>query len=651
MKKYTLAVTSPEYWSEIHDALIVDSNQDGIPDRQVTCTDNKNHSPTRGTYELTEEEAAEIAEHPHVKWIELSPTDNPEVYPEPQPVTKRFRSNVRVYRDLSATNDPPNTSPTSAELNRTNWAVVRVGLQTNGDGWPNVSGSIAPITTDVSYSLTGKNVDLIIQDSGILQYHPEYMKGDGTSRVRDVILDGPLYIDPDSSYLQANTYTKADGRTGISTTAANLWWENNSTTYRSSRFASGGADDFGTITIPANYTVPNSLGDSLDGTNTINASHGQGCAALAGGKTMGIAFESDIWNISVVGSSTGVGVEVSYDAMKVFHKYKKVNPETGRQNPTVVNGSWGYFAGFNSPTTVDFSFKGTTGSFTGYASNSTGVQAMAYGLEVGNVYDRQYSTSSRSSSVDTAGDEMVESGVIFVVAAGNDNQRIGRGTDDPHLNDYLTTLNSSDSRAGIPQGTGTCPSGHRKWLHPCNVGYVADGTEQEYYHTINVGCLDEHTGPVNVAGETYAERKVSYSNNGPGIDVFGPGDETLSAGVNGVSGATDYQRYDDSRFYDMFFNGTSAASPIVAGVIALYMQSNPNATSRDVHEWIRTYGSKVFDTSQFIDEFPDDTNPDYWRQKYNLRGAEPRIIHDPFANDTVPKLNGVTVSGISFKQS
>ena len=290
MKKYTLAVTSPEYWSEIHDALIVDSNQDGIPDRQVTCTDSKNHSPTRGTYELTEDEAAEIGAHPHVKWIELSPTDNPEAYPEPQPVTKRFRSNVRVYRDLAPSNDPPETSPTSAELNRTNWAVVRVGLQTNGDGWPNVSGSIAPITTDVSYSLTGKNVDIIIQDSGILQYHPEYMKGDGTSRVRDVILDGPLYIDPDSSYLQANTYTKADGRTGISTTAANLWWENNSTSYRSSRFASGGADDFGTITIPSNYTVPNSLGDSLDGTNTINASHGQGCAALAGGKTMGIAF-------------------------------------------------------------------------------------------------------------------------------------------------------------------------------------------------------------------------------------------------------------------------------------------------------------------------------------------------------------------------
>ena len=58
MKRYTLSVTSPEYWSEIHDSLIVDSNKDGIPDRQVICSDSKEHSPTRGTYELTEAEAA-----------------------------------------------------------------------------------------------------------------------------------------------------------------------------------------------------------------------------------------------------------------------------------------------------------------------------------------------------------------------------------------------------------------------------------------------------------------------------------------------------------------------------------------------------------------------------------------------------------------
>ena len=101
MKRYTLSVTSPEYWSEIHDALIIDSNKDGIPDRKVTCSDSKGHSPTRGTYELTEAEATEIGKHPHVKWIELSPTDNPESYPTPQPRTKRFPKPVKVYRDLS----------------------------------------------------------------------------------------------------------------------------------------------------------------------------------------------------------------------------------------------------------------------------------------------------------------------------------------------------------------------------------------------------------------------------------------------------------------------------------------------------------------------------------------------------------------------
>ena len=646
MKKYTLSVTSSEYWSEIHDALIVDSNQDGIPDRQVTCADSKNHSPTRGTYELTAEEAEEIATHPHVEWIELSPSDNPEAYPKPEPTAKRFKKDVRVYRDLGSANDPPATNPTSAELNRTNWAVVRVGVATNGDGWPNVSGAIAPITTDVDYSLTGKNVDVIIQDSGILQYHPEFLKADGTSRVRDVILDGPLYIDPDSSYLLANTYTKTDGRTGIDTSAAHNWWENNTTTYRSSQFASGGANDFGTISIPASYTVPNSLGDSLDGTNTIGNSHGTGCAGLAVGKNFSVAFESDVWNISIFGNAD-INTELSFDAMKVFHQYKKINPETGRQNPTVVNASWGYFAGFESDTSVNYSFKGTTGSFTGYNSSSTGVQAMAYGLNDGNSYDRQYSTSSRSNSLDTAGTEMLESGVIFVTSAGNNNQRIGIGSDDPHLNDYLTTLNTAETRSGFPQGSNTCPSGHRRWISPSGLGYVSQG---EYYHTIVVGCLDEHTGGLSNEA-THAERKVSYSNNGPGVDVFSPGDETLSAGVNGVAGATDYQRFDDSNFYDMFFNGTSAASPVVAGVVALYMESNPSATSYDVHEWIKNHGSKVFDTSQFIDQYPNDNNSAYWRQDFNLRGAEPRIIHNPFANDTQPKFSGVSVSGISFKQS
>ena len=369
MYKYTLAVTSPEYWNTIHNALIVDSNEDGIPDRKVTCSDTKEHSPTRGTYLLTHEEADEIAKHPQVKWIELSPTRYRHAYPDPEPATKRFRKNVKIYRDLDS-NAPPTTA-TSAEENRTNWAVKRVGIATNGDSWPSVTGNPAVINTDIRYSLTGKNVDLVIQDSGVLQYHPEFIDDDGKSRVRDIILDGPYYIDP--SYFTSNgyTYTKPDGRIGITTSSAHNWWENSSN--RSGSFSS-----IGTLSVPDAYTVANSLG--IGGTShTMTSSHGTGCAGLSAGKNFGLAFESNIWTISIF-SPANITTEASYDALKIFHQHKPVNTETGVKNPTVVNGSWGYYAGFNSGTQVYYSFKGSTGNFTGYSSSSTCVQALAYGL-------------------------------------------------------------------------------------------------------------------------------------------------------------------------------------------------------------------------------------------------------------------------------
>ena len=96
----------------------------------------------------------------------------------------------------------------------------------------------------------------------------------------------------------------------------------------------------------------------------MTSSHGTGCAGLSSGKNFGLAFKSNIWNMSAIASPTSMGIEASYDIMKIFHQNKPVT--AGRKNPTVVNGSWGYFAGFNSGTQVYYSFKGSTGNFTGY---------------------------------------------------------------------------------------------------------------------------------------------------------------------------------------------------------------------------------------------------------------------------------------------
>ena len=45
----------------------------------------------------------------------------------------------------------------------------------------------------------------------------------------------------------------------------------------------------------------------------MTSSHGSGCAGLSAGRNFGLAFESEIWNIGVVGSPTNLGIEASYD--------------------------------------------------------------------------------------------------------------------------------------------------------------------------------------------------------------------------------------------------------------------------------------------------------------------------------------------------
>ena len=460
-------------------------------------------------------------------------------------------------------------------------------------------------------------------------------------------MDGPYYIDPNYFISNSLTYTKPDGRIGITTSAAHNWWENSSN--RSGSFSS-----VGTISVPDAYTVANSLG--IGGTShTMTSSHGTGCAGLAAGKNFGLAFESNIWNMSMVASPTLMSTEASYDALKIFHQHKPINTATGRKNPTVVNGSWGYYGAFNSGTTVTYKFKGSTGSFTGYSITDTGAQAYAYGLSAGSTYNRTFSTSSRSHSIDAAATEMIDAGVIFVVAAGNDNQRLGVGANDVQKNDYFTSLVSGNDHRGTSLfPSGTLPIGSRDYLHPQGVGF---NTSTDFHPVICVGAMDD-TIEQSYAGyehELYAEMKASYSNNGPGIDVWAPADETLSAGFRAANGdrlgtETNYARY-NSNFVDRYFNGTSAASPVVAGSVALFLESKPDATSGDVKKFLNTQGSVGVSTDKYLDPFPVDDNQYYWSTSRNLRGAHRNILFDPTASDTRPIISGVNITGISFQQT
>jgi len=622
LNKYTLKVSRPEYWREVHDLLCkAGTREANIPSRAVECCNEMEHSPVRGTFELSDEEAAELAEDHRIDWIELSPSDYKELYPVPQPATglppeARFETNVKFYRTLTG------IGYTDGERNRSNYGVRRTGFATASEL---TIGSNLPITGNVDYVYDGSNVDIIVQDSGILRSHPEFLREDGTSRVYDLIIDGPYEIDPTFFATNNLTRLRPDGTTGITTQAAVSWW--NYSYYRSPQFASAG-----TVAVSFSYNEYRGVGIGTGTTSALGSGHGTAAASLAAGKNFGLAFRSNIWNMPCVGESSllyAPSIEQAYDLMKIFHQNKPVNNTLGVKKPTVINGSWGYQAAarqfqshytrFRRPDTggVQFTY------MNGYNSLPADARTMVYGFnnQVSGAY-RSWSSSSRSNSTDQAGKELMDSGVIYVSAAGNNDQYVGVGSTNPHRFNGCQDLwfNSNDPRTEFTGGFPLCPTSHRDWMNPQGIGFDAS-VDPEFHPVINVGALDDY--PVWGGNLGIEEQKASYSNKGDGIDVYAPADDMLAAG-SPPSGYQDYLRWNvfaeyGANFYDAYFNGTSAAAPVVAGLVACYMQRFPTADARQVKTWLKTTGSGSQEPgTTFWDPYQDG----YYYNDYNGYGDQ-----------------------------
>jgi subtilisin family serine protease len=104
--------------------------------------------------------------------------------------------------------------------------------------------------------------------------------------------------------------------------------------------------------------------------------------------------------------------------------------------------------------------------------------------------------------------------------------------------------------------------------------------------------------------------------------------------LNGDGSYEDFVRYDDTNFYDCRFNGTSAASPVCAGLISLYLETHPTATSREVKTWLHERGTVELPEELLWDVYDDDTQTTYWTYTYNLRGSSRRVLYNPYASAT-----------------
>ena len=749
---FTVYVKDSKDWKEIHDYIIYENNLDDIPNRQISVVSELAFSPKRSVYSMSEDEADVLRNHPKVGLVTYSSMHNEVVLEQAKydenvmKLTGAFRFqdtfnstkfynalkfpphntddpidcktehisfwrrdtntvfNINtplpqgttngVYRDLNFGGIGIGSTNPGVGLTFTQWGLLRHGYKENPfkAGYPDsVNGSVNnEIITDkdVAFSLTGKHVDVVIMDTGVIWNHPEFLLPGITtiSTYRSTTdSEGNSY---DASTEWVKPYTRVrdillDGKSDYG-----IDWE------------AEGLVSAGNGVLSA-YNRQNVLSNSGMGTDH---GHGTHVASTAAGNVFGHAPEANIWSIACVDRSDVGFAEISdgFDYIKVWHKKKPINPITGRKNPTIVNCSWRHSQGFfyNSVIPYNATFRGTSYTKSQIEADNNAAPAI-HNIPFFNRDEslgiKQFTATKFSGQA--SADELYEDpdckDIILVSAAGNEGTTNGKqdlpleyGGDGDYEDNKITSAlylftasnySNDYNRSGTPAITGIGQPDA-----PIKVGAI-DSTR--------IGDIDTATNSrVGTSGTFGQERISSFSSRGPAVDILAAGSYIWGASniksvgtggqivepylfrdprrpifdtslPNGVQpGFISDPTRSANRFYCDPKSGTSMATAQVTGVIAQKLQADPSMNRIDVRNWLMSEGSVMVDNEEFwggrsessVPFTPEDAvgvnSVAYWSGNYSLRGNNTRILFNPYANNSRASIKGVNISGVSITQ-
>ena len=358
-RTYFVVVNDSQYKDTVHQELVGATGSQTIPNREVICINPMPFSDYNGTFVLSDEEAIALKADSRIRDVHLSPAD---VGAEAKPLGIRSGNYDKTVNAVTASSTK-------------NWGLARCISASNN------FGTLSTLT-NYSYNLTGAGVDIIIVDTGVEPWHPEFaVNNNGTGGTRFVDID----------------------------------W----TTY-------------GAISVAP---LGGFAGD-CDG-------HGTNCASIAAGNTHGWASDAKIYSLRVLGSTTNRDVTdnrllgsvddlQAWQTIKLFHESKSVDPATGYKRPTIVNASYGYSVAYNYMTSV--THRGHTYS----ATTTTGNASLCFGTLGTNTSPGDGSCPYRYTALDADVSSAIAAGVIVCGAAGNDAHKNDIPTG-PDYNNYWTS--------------------------------------------------------------------------------------------------------------------------------------------------------------------------------------------------------------------
>lgn len=359
-----------------------------------------------------------------------------------------------------------------------------------------------------------------------------------------VIVDDPI------SYDSEEWYSPSTGKTRF----VQYQWLNDLNTLVNSIDDDAQSEPTGTITYHQNGSMSNYHGNHVCGT--------------VAGQHYGWANEANIYNLAITdpwASGQSIPPLLVFDYLRAFHRTKGINGQTGKKNPTVTNHSYSGIRYMPNEQNLQFgdvisvTFRGVT-----YDAGNPGPSGWNQnGLE--DDFGIRFNLSdypSYSASVAADVQDAIAEGIIVIGSAGNDNLLMGAVGDQ----DWDNVLQVN--------GAGSFFYNRGGWPNTPDAGGII-------------------TGALNKAGDF---RRSVYTNFGPGVSVFSPGDNILSAYGNGGLNDNKYSAGSGNYFYPI--QGTSMASPQVCGVVACLGTAKDRWNQEDAIAYIEKFskeGDMTFD--------------------------------------------------------